>query len=83
MSRRTSRNLGEGARQKFSDRVGRDGISGFTGELSCMATMARKYKVETFSFPVASIYLVLSPGSYDPLSALSNEIVINIAMKKS
>ena len=51
MSRRTSRNSGEVALQKFSDGVGRDGISGLTGDgLSCMATMEPK-----FLFLVASI----------------------------
>ena len=57
MSCRTSRNSGEGATQKFSDGVGIDGTLGLTGEdeLHGHNAMAPKFKVETFSFPVASI----------------------------
>ena len=59
MSRRTLQNLGEGALQKFSDRVERDGVSGLTGEVEFHGHNGPKiiklFKVDTFLFPVASI----------------------------
>ena len=55
---RVSQNLansGVGAPQKFSDLVGRGGISRFIGEVKLHDHNDPEFKVERFSFPVAAV----------------------------